>query len=79
MTESGKKRQSLSAKILTMSALGILLSFGLCGLGQAVENSSHGDWVLVAGFYVLGASVVGIAVGVVAAIVEGFNSPRRSS
>lgn len=70
------KQASLSAKVLTLSGLIILLSFGLCGTAFANALPSRiSGYFGVLGFYVLILGIFGVVVGTIVAIVENFRNP----
>lgn len=69
-----KKTPEVGPKILVASLVGILLSVGLCGVGAATMNTKVSPFFVWLGVIVLGLSIVGILVGVVWLVVEGFQS-----
>lgn len=69
------KQASLSAKVLIISGLAILLSFGLCG--TAAANATPESLLIyydVLAVILLLIGVLGAVVGVILAIIENFRN-----
>ncbi len=65
-------RPFTAGKLLTYSALGLLVGFGMCGLGMICGGGDQGppDWVIGATGTLMVLSAGGFAFGVIWAIVE---------
>ncbi len=72
--QSKSKSRSVAPKIVITSAVGILLSLGLCGLGAVSGEAKFAPFLFGGGFIVLGLSVLGFLVGIVWAVVEAIGS-----
>ena len=75
-TQIEKPRKIIGLKVIAISVAGILLALGLCGVQSAMSNGKFG-FLSNVGLLLFFASVLGVVVGIIIAIVEGLVAVSR--
>ena len=70
-------RMGTPAKIIAISAVGFLLSIGLCGVGGALSSHNISGFLFVAGVAVLFASILGVIVGICWLIIAAISNTEH--
>ena len=69
-------RRTIGLKVIGVSVVGVLLALGLCGIQSAVSHGNFG-FLSTFGAFLFFASVLGLLVGIIIAIVEGIVAVSR--
>ncbi|WP_158823245.1 hypothetical protein [Granulicella sp. S156] len=75
-TQIEKPRKIIGLKVIGVSVVGVLLALGLCGVQSRVSHGNFG-FLSSVGLFLFFASVLGILVGLIIAIVEGIVAVSR--